>query len=434
MKSILILFVFLIASGMCSAQIDIGGKIKDKTQQRIENKTDQGIDKGLDKTEEGVNGIFKKKDKDKDKNEGDNSGEGENSNGDGENSSEGNGSDANAGTTSTPSLQSYTKYDFVPGDQVLFYEDFSQDVVGDFPALWTTDGTGEIRTLNNYPGNWLYFSGADAAYCLMKDLVLPENFIFEFDLVAQNESDEDALSFEFALYSSKEDWLDNTGYPGVEGFKFNCSYYRMWAKGYAPNKDFVDINNEAHILKNNEKTHFIFWVQKRRLRMYCNGQKFLDGPTALPENLVINRLRFHMWGNHGKHFLSNLKITTAAPDTRSKLLTEGKLISYGIYFDSGKDVVKAESYGALNDIAKVLKENPDVKIKIVGHTDADGDDASNLDLSKRRAANVKNALTKDFGIDAGRMETDGAGESQAIAPNDNAENKAKNRRVEFIKL
>ncbi len=90
--------------------------------------------------------------------------------------------------------------------------------------------------------------------------------------------------------------------------------------------------------------------------------------------------------------------------------------------------------GRLNDIAKVLKENPAVRIKIVGHTDSDGNDAINLDLSKRRAASVKNEMEKNFGIEATRMETDGKGELQPIAPNTSAEGKAQNRRVEFIKL
>jgi outer membrane protein OmpA-like peptidoglycan-associated protein len=119
---------------------------------------------------------------------------------------------------------------------------------------------------------------------------------------------------------------------------------------------------------------------------------------------------------------------------RSKLITEGKLVSYGIYFDVNKDVVKSESYGTLKEIAKVLTDNPDVKIKIVGHTDSDGDDKSNLDLSKRRGASVKNVLVKDFGIDASRIETDGKGESEPVAKNDSAVNKALNRRVEFLKL
>jgi outer membrane protein OmpA-like peptidoglycan-associated protein len=73
-------------------------------------------------------------------------------------------------------------------------------------------------------------------------------------------------------------------------------------------------------------------------------------------------------------------------------------------------------------------------VKIVGHTDSDGDDASNLDLSKRRAASVKNTLNSEFGIDGSRIETDGKGESQPVTDNNSQEGKANNRRVELIKL
>jgi outer membrane protein OmpA-like peptidoglycan-associated protein len=132
--------------------------------------------------------------------------------------------------------------------------------------------------------------------------------------------------------------------------------------------------------------------------------------------------------------VSNLKITTAAPDTRSKLITEGKLVTYGITFDVNKADIKPESYGTLKSIADVLKENAGVKVKIVGHTDSDGDDALNLDLSRRRAESVRKELSTTFGVDASCMQTEGAGESQPVAPNDTPENKSRNRRVEFIKL
>ncbi len=138
--------------------------------------------------------------------------------------------------------------------------------------------------------------------------------------------------------------------------------------------------------------------------------------------------------DRGTAMIANLRIATGLPDMRSKLLTEGKLISYGIYFDVNKDIVKPESYGTLKSIADVLIENPGVKIRIIGHTDADGNDAANMDLSKRRATSVKNELAKTFGIDAARIETDGKGETQPVAANDKAANKAMNRRVEFIKL
>lgn len=134
------------------------------------------------------------------------------------------------------------------------------------------------------------------------------------------------------------------------------------------------------------------------------------------------------------YFLSNLRLAVGAPDTRNKLMTEGKWVTHGILFDVNSDKIKGESYGTLKAIATVLKESADLKVTIIGHTDSDGDDAKNLDLSKRRAASVKAMLATEFGIDAGRMETDGKGETQPADKNDTAAGKANNRRVEYVKL
>lgn len=161
--------------------------------------------------------------------------------------------------------------------------------------------------------------------------------------------------------------------------------------------------------------------------------KVFDLPKVFEAGLKINMMRFELWGA-GSPMITNFRVAAGLPDMRNKLLTEGKLVSYGIYFDVNKDAVKPESYGTLKGIADVLKENPDVRIKIVGHTDSDGADAANLDLSKRRGASVKNELVKTFGIDATRLESDGLGETKPVAPNDTPSNKAMNRRVEFIKL
>ena len=115
-------------------------------------------------------------------------------------------------------------------------------------------------------------------------------------------------------------------------------------------------------------------------------------------------------------------------------MTEGKFSTTGILFDVNSAIIKASSYGTLKDIAAVLKENTAVNVKIVGHTDSDGDNIVNLDLSKKRAEAVKSILSKEFGIDESRMQADGKGETQPVVTNTNAESKAQNRRVEFIKL
>jgi outer membrane protein OmpA-like peptidoglycan-associated protein len=168
-----------------------------------------------------------------------------------------------------------------------------------------------------------------------------------------------------------------------------------------------------------------------------NGTKIWDLPKAFKPDATYNAITFASQGSYNDvdyFVLSNIRLAVGAPDTRNKLITEGKFVTTGILFDVNKDVIKPESYGTMKAIANVLSENPDVKVKIVGHTDSDGDDKSNLDLSKRRADAVKSALAKDFSIDASRLETDGKGETQPADKNNTETGKANNRRVEFIKL
>ena len=102
----------------------------------------------------------------------------------------------------------------------------------------------------------------------------------------------------------------------------------------------------------------------------------------------------------------------------------------GINFDVDKDTIKPNSTKTLSSAVKVLKDFPDVRIEISGHTDADGSRDHNLDLSKRRAAAVKRYLV-DAGIAAGRIETRGAGPDEPIADNGTRRGKAENRRIEF---
>jgi OmpA-OmpF porin, OOP family len=134
-----------------------------------------------------------------------------------------------------------------------------------------------------------------------------------------------------------------------------------------------------------------------------------------------------------EYFLGNLRVAAGAADTRNKLVTEGKWVTHGILFDSGSDRVKGESYGTLKEIAGVLTEVTDLKVQIVGHTDSDGEDAANLDLSRRRASSVKTLLVGEFKIDAARLDVDGKGETQPMDTNGTPAGKANNRRVEFIK-
>lgn len=332
------------------------------------------------------------------------------------------------------SLQSFSKYDFVSGDKVIFYDDFSQDAVGDFPPNWFTDASGEVMTTNLFPGKW-FMPANEGLFFPEKGVELPLNYTIEFDLLPIQEDEETEIGiFQLAIYSSREDELyDMGGVPGNAGIELNMGSY-FYYRSYDENKD---LNNEVYDkgFKANQVYKVSIWVQNSRIRLYALGAKLLDVPQGLTKGFKYNQIRLNTAEAGETSFLiSNLRIAEAGSDQRSKFMTDGKLISYGILFDVNSDKVKPESYGALKEMADIMKENPDVKVKIVGHTDSDGDEAKNLDLSKRRAASVKAELVKTFGIDAARLETDGKGESEPLENNATPMGKSKNRRVEFLKL
>jgi len=111
----------------------------------------------------------------------------------------------------------------------------------------------------------------------------------------------------------------------------------------------------------------------------------------------------------------------------------GHVVVNGILFDTGKTDVKPESGPALEQVAKLLKSNPRLKVYVVGHTDNVGALAANMDLSKRRAASVVQMLTTKYGVPAAQLDGIGDGPSAPVASNDAEDGRALNRRVELVK-
>jgi outer membrane protein OmpA-like peptidoglycan-associated protein len=111
----------------------------------------------------------------------------------------------------------------------------------------------------------------------------------------------------------------------------------------------------------------------------------------------------------------------------------GHVAVYDILFDTGKSDIKPESAKAIEEIAKLLKNNPALKLHVVGHTDNEGTLDGNLKLSMARAQAVIAALTGQHGIAASRLNAFGCGQYAPVASNDTPEGKAKNRRVELVK-
>jgi len=115
-----------------------------------------------------------------------------------------------------------------------------------------------------------------------------------------------------------------------------------------------------------------------------------------------------------------------------EIAAHGKVALYGIHFDSNKTEIKPESKPALDEIGKLLKQNAALKLLVVGHTDNAGEFDYNLDLSRRRAQSVVQALTGGYGVAPARLRAAGVSYAAPVASNRAEDGRAKNRRVELV--
>lgn len=127
-------------------------------------------------------------------------------------------------------------------------------------------------------------------------------------------------------------------------------------------------------------------------------------------------------------------VVVKAEEIARELETSGRIALYGIYFDTDKTEIKPESKPALEEMAKMLKSSPELRVLIVGHTDSTGDMTYNMGLSKRRAESVVKYLKDHYNIAGARLIPAGVGMLAPVATNRTEEGRAKNRRVEMVEI
>lgn len=445
---LLVGFISLSIVFKSNAQIVItnpGRVVERSVENRANQKVYQGVDQGFDKIEEGIGNLLKKKKKEENPTVNQ-----QNTNQQAENMGNDSADENNGTKIKKPSLQTYSKFDFMPGEKVIMQEDFMQDELGDFPAKWNTNSTGELVNVEGTKGKWLSLT-KDGVFLPEFITALPENFTFEFHLLTNTEFSFYSTAFNVIMANlpTTKDFMKwgRFKHDPVSGIEVNfhpmnagSSQGRTGYNIYEKSNDSEmknETNTSQFFAKVNNYAKISIWRQKQRLRVYMNEEKVWDLPRAMLAETTYNALIFAVAEFHkpeDRYLISNLRLAVGAPDTRNKLITEGKFVTTGITFDVNSATIKPESYGTLKTIAQVLQDNADVRVKIIGHTDADGDDNSNMSLSKRRAEAVKAILSTDFGINSSRMESDGKGESQPVGDNKTPEGKANNRRVEFLKL
>ena len=336
-------------------------------------------------------------------------------------------------------IEVYSKFDFVPGDKQLFFDDFGNDFIGDFPAKWNTNAGGEVVTLGDSPQKWLELKSGFNIYYIPDVPQLPEEYTIEFDIAAVGLDRQTSSTAQLRISLSDDDKFQ----PG-NNFAFAeipfCQYAAIGVtvenkiNGKREIRSTVKADLRDEIL---EMPHISVAVNEQRFRLWVNEAKYIDVPRLVAPGASLHTVKFLANGfKDGKErvFISNIKVAEGGVDLRRKLISEGKISTNGILFDSGSANIQPQSMGIIRQISQVLLQERDMRLNIVGHTDSDGDDASNMDLSKRRADAVMQALVNIYNIEGGRLQTDGKGEMEPVGDNNSVEGKAQNRRVEFIKI
>jgi OmpA-OmpF porin, OOP family len=422
MKTFFILFFVVMLPFGLTAQINVGNKIKNKVNQRANQKVDKAIDKALDSAE-GKDG--------KEKTGGQTAAETSP-----ETASEG---VAPGAKPKKPSLSSYSKFDFVPGDKVLFYDDLLSSRIGEFPDFWLTNGMGQTVKLEEHPGQWLQLAKS-AKYAPDKKFVLPSDYTLEFDLIMLAPEGRTLGHIDVKLVELEDNDRNPMAAWRYQETKATLNIgYNYSTIGIHDSQSKINNHSTNNVLYNHRGTpmHVAIAVNGTRYRMWINEQKVLDIPQLLEKgtkrSYVFLESRLTQEDPEYQVYVSNFRIAEGKPDLRKALAADGKFVTQGITFDSGSDQIKAESYGLIREIAALMQEDASLRFRIIGHTDSDGAADKNLDLSRRRALAIKAALA-EHKIDQGRLETDGKGAAAPIDSNSTAEGKANNRRAEFVKL
>jgi OOP family OmpA-OmpF porin len=313
-----------------------------------------------------------------------------------------------------------TKFDFVPGDKVLLYDDFSQDELGEFPGRWKlAAGTVEVAEMDGEHWVRLASDYARIRPKLPELKTLPEYWTLEFDIHTVAPP---TTAFAISGFTDS----------GVAAWKVELLQYGGNIVTYQSGATTAQATYEAAPSMVG-RHHVMVMARGMALKVYVDTQRMVNVPEYATTWGTAAEVQIDLLATSCQAKITNVRFAEGNKPAKDPFV-DGKLVTYGIYFDSGSDVVKPESAPVLRQIAAYLEANPALRLGITGHTDSQGQPAANLDLSQRRAASVAGVLAEQFKIALDRFQSDGRGDTQAVASNASAEGRAMNRRVEFAKL
>lgn len=325
-------------------------------------------------------------------------------------------------------FQLYTKFDFVPGQTVLFFDDLTGEELGEFPSRWSLEqGVFEIAQVGKEP--WIMVTTRGEIRPKLNVNQLPERYTVEFELLNRTGAYGGAHHIEFF-------WWKQDGYPAAHLNLFtNTTAYFYMCDDQGSEQTVSDKKLPASFASGLHSVRMM--VTKSSVKCYVDNERVVNAPRTAGFTPVAFGIGFHADDADFEKepmFIRNFRFAEGGKTMREQLDESGHIVTHGIYFDVNSAQIRGESYKTLADITQMLADDPALRLVIEGHTDSDGQDAANLDLSQRRAESVRQYLVNTGKIDAARLEAKGYGESKPLDANTTPEGKANNRRVELAKL
>jgi OmpA-OmpF porin, OOP family len=411
MATALALAGVLILPDLAATQVRIGDRARRQVERRIEKRAEVAVEKALDRTEEGVRCVFS----------------------DAEcvaraksggqevvyTDVAGNPTDEKGQSAPTsnhrPGEGAWANFDFVPGDRVLFVEDFASDRVGNFPRRLEF-GKGNLEIVEWNGGRYLR-STAQGSFDVVLPEALPKQFTLEFDLF-------DADFWPTEVYSAdpnrklEEHWRLFFSFNGSSGLK-------------SGHRNSQEAQSSMRIAPTEKMMRVSAIADGAYIKVFLDDTRISNIPNA--DFARTNRVRFDVAGSSERVVLiGNIRIAAGSTSLYDALQADGRVTTQGILFDTGSDRIRPESTPTLKEIVGMLKEHGSLRLMIEGHTDNVGQAASNQALSEKRAAAVKAHLVGQ-GIDAARLQSVGKGQSEPAGSNETPEGRQNNRRVVLVR-
>ncbi|MFQ5453029.1 MAG: OmpA family protein, partial [Candidatus Zixiibacteriota bacterium] len=323
-------------------------------------------------------------------------------------------------STAAEDMTLYTKYDFVPGNRVIFYDDMKGEEEGEFPYRWNLDkGVFEVVRFNKE--YWIMCSDKGSIRPRLQDAPLPLKYTVELEFYDNGPG---GSGHYYYIY-----WVNDKG-KNIGKLAFtNHHQSRLLIQGKEKASKTLkeNLSRGIHTLR--------IMATKRSIKCYIDKIRIANVPKVEGFNPVGFRIELDPWQQDNNPLLvKGFRFAEGGKSLREQLEEDGKIITHGILFDPGSFTIKAESFKTLKDIGRLFEDDPGLRLSIEGHTDRDGSDENNMTLSQKRANSVRDYLMSKYSISANQLEAKGWGETKPIDGNDSPEGKANNRRVELIKL